>query len=279
MDQLPSHPSRIDSLQDLMDITLELDTSYLERQKEKGNLQENKLEASKSKSASSNQKKKKDFQKRDKPHSSLLNQDFRFMGSEKERIIEEGLCSYWGGKHSLESCFKRPQTSVPSHQASFPARQGLITFNSDHKDYFCPSKSFSIDLSSAKSCAALVDDSKKPSFLSSVHIPSVDSLQSLLTSRDEVFKDIQDVGKNNSVSSLHLFFGNMDLPPSSYHDPLEDLWDEEEESEEIETLMKVVPSAYHHDLDVFSKVKEDKLPLTMPVIIILSWRSLYLQLG
>ncbi|MBW0464452.1 hypothetical protein O181_004167 [Austropuccinia psidii MF-1] len=34
MDQLASHHSRIDSLQDLMDITLELDTRYHERQKE-----------------------------------------------------------------------------------------------------------------------------------------------------------------------------------------------------------------------------------------------------
>ncbi|MBW0530301.1 hypothetical protein O181_070016 [Austropuccinia psidii MF-1] len=52
----------------------------------------------------------------------------------------------------------------------------------------------------------------------------------------------------------------MDLPPSSYHDSLEELWDEEEEPEEIETVMKVVPSAYHQYLDVFSKVKAEKLP-------------------
>ncbi|MBW0506691.1 hypothetical protein O181_046406 [Austropuccinia psidii MF-1] len=35
LDQLTSHTSRIDSLQDLMDITLDLDTGYHERQKEK----------------------------------------------------------------------------------------------------------------------------------------------------------------------------------------------------------------------------------------------------
>ncbi|MBW0531367.1 hypothetical protein O181_071082 [Austropuccinia psidii MF-1] len=52
----------------------------------------------------------------------------------------------------------------------------------------------------------------------------------------------------------------MDLPPSSYHDSLEELGDEEEDPEEIETVMKVVPSAYHQYLDVFSKVKEEKLP-------------------
>ncbi|MBW0584785.1 hypothetical protein O181_124500 [Austropuccinia psidii MF-1] len=89
---------------------------------------------------------------------------------------------------------------------------------------------------------------------------SFNSHQSLLSSRDEVFKEIQDVGEDNSVSSLHLFFGNMDLPTSSYHDSLEKFWDEEEEPEEIETLMKVVPSVYHQYLDVFSKVKAEKRP-------------------
>ncbi|MBW0517662.1 hypothetical protein O181_057377, partial [Austropuccinia psidii MF-1] len=83
---------------------------------------------------------------------------------------------------------------------------------------------------------------------------------SLLLSRDEVFKDIQDVGEDSSAYSLHLFFGNLDLPPSSYHDSLEDLWDEEEEPEEVETVMKVVPSVYHQYLDLFSKVKAEKLP-------------------
>ncbi|MBW0546209.1 hypothetical protein O181_085924 [Austropuccinia psidii MF-1] len=52
----------------------------------------------------------------------------------------------------------------------------------------------------------------------------------------------------------------MDLPPSSYHDSLEELWDEEEEPEEVETMMKVGPSTYHQYLDVLSKVKAEKLP-------------------
>ncbi|MBW0495443.1 hypothetical protein O181_035158 [Austropuccinia psidii MF-1] len=79
-------------------------------------------------------------------------------------------------------------------------RQGLITFNADHKDYYDPSKSFSNDFSSAKSCAALVGDSRTPSFLSSVHITSFNSHHSLLSSRYEVFKEIQYVGGDNSVS-------------------------------------------------------------------------------
>ncbi|MBW0506122.1 hypothetical protein O181_045837 [Austropuccinia psidii MF-1] len=41
---------------------------------------------------------------------------------------------------------------------------------------------------------------------------------------------------------------------------LEELWDEEEEPEEVETMMKVVPSVYNHYLDVFSKVKSEKIP-------------------
>ncbi|MBW0555092.1 hypothetical protein O181_094807, partial [Austropuccinia psidii MF-1] len=121
---------------------------------------------------------------------------------------------------------------------SIDCRQGLIPFNANNSDFSDPSKSFCNDFSSSISCAAL----------------------SLPLSGDEVCKEIQDVGEDNSVSSLHLFLGNMDLPPSSYHDSLEKLWDEEEEPEEIETMMKVVPSVYHQYLDVFSKVKAEKLP-------------------
>ncbi|MBW0545607.1 hypothetical protein O181_085322 [Austropuccinia psidii MF-1] len=139
-------------------------------------------------------------------------------------------------------------------------RQGLITFNAYNKDYSDPSNSFHNDFSSAKSCAALVGSSRAPSFPSSVHIPSINSPQSLPLYGDEVFNKIQDVEEDNSVSSLHLFFGNKDLPPSSYHESLEELWDEEEEPEEIETVIKVVPSTYHQYLDVFSKVKAEKLP-------------------
>ncbi|MBW0487963.1 hypothetical protein O181_027678 [Austropuccinia psidii MF-1] len=86
-------------------------------------------------------------------------------------------------------------------------RQGPITFNADSKDYYDPSKSFSHDFSSSKSCAALVGDSRKPSFWSSVHIPSLNSHQSLLSSRDKFFKEIQDVGEDNPLSSLNLPLG------------------------------------------------------------------------
>ncbi|MBW0558569.1 hypothetical protein O181_098284 [Austropuccinia psidii MF-1] len=137
--------------------------------------------------------------------------------------------------------------------------KNLITFNADQKDCYDPSKSFINEFSSAKSFAALVGYCRTPSFPSSIHIPSLNSHQSLVYFRDEVFKEIQDVGDDNSVSSLNLFFWNMDLPPSSYQDSLEELWDKEVEPEEIKTMMRVVPSAYHEYLDVFSKVKAEKL--------------------
>ncbi|MBW0560521.1 hypothetical protein O181_100236 [Austropuccinia psidii MF-1] len=143
---------------------------------------------------------------------------------------------------------------------SIDSRQGLITFNADQKDYSDPYNSFCNDFSSAKSFAALVGDFRTPSFPSSFHIPSINSPQSIPLSGDEVFKEIQDVEEDNSVSLLHLFFENMDLPPSSYHDSLEELWDEEEEPEEVETMIKVFHSTYHQYLDVFSKVKAEKLP-------------------
>ncbi|MBW0568353.1 hypothetical protein O181_108068, partial [Austropuccinia psidii MF-1] len=52
----------------------------------------------------------------------------------------------------------------------------------------------------------------------------------------------------------------MDLPPLSFHPSLEEQWDEEEDPEEIETVLKVFPPAYHKYLDVFFKVKAEKLP-------------------
>ncbi|MBW0499463.1 hypothetical protein O181_039178 [Austropuccinia psidii MF-1] len=56
-------------------------------------------------------------------------------------------------------------------------RQGLITFNADHKDYYDPSKYLSNDFCFAKSCAVLVGNSRTPSLPSSVHISSLNSHQ------------------------------------------------------------------------------------------------------
>ncbi|MBW0519228.1 hypothetical protein O181_058943 [Austropuccinia psidii MF-1] len=128
LDQLASHPSNIDSLQDLVDITLEPDTRYHERQNDNNHDQEKKPGASMSNSShpqnssSSSHKKKMNFQKRDKPHSSLLKKDFKLMNYEKERRIKEGLCTYCGGKHSLESCFKRTQNKLTQYSGNFPSQ-------------------------------------------------------------------------------------------------------------------------------------------------------------
>ncbi|MBW0497891.1 hypothetical protein O181_037606 [Austropuccinia psidii MF-1] len=119
-----------------MDITLELDTRYHERKKEKGGHQEKMPPVSGSNSSRPPQdssskrphhkknKKGKQFQvSKDKPHSALLNKDNKLIGSEKERRIKEKLCTYCGGKHPVEKCFKRPQNK-PGPSSGFPSKQG-----------------------------------------------------------------------------------------------------------------------------------------------------------
>ncbi|MBW0582652.1 hypothetical protein O181_122367, partial [Austropuccinia psidii MF-1] len=98
LNQLDSNPSSIYSLQDSMDITLELDTR------------------------SSDKKKDLRGQRRNKPHSSLLNRDHRLMGSEKERRIKEGLRAYLGGRNSLEACVKNPQNQVTQPEGRFTSQ-------------------------------------------------------------------------------------------------------------------------------------------------------------
>ncbi|MBW0577391.1 hypothetical protein O181_117106 [Austropuccinia psidii MF-1] len=127
LDQLAYHPGMFDTLQELMDVTLELDPRYHERQKEKGGNQEKKPpvtgsnksrtpqnSSSKRPHQKKNKKGKKFQSSNDKPHASLLNKDNELIGSEKERRIKEGLCAYCGGKHPIENCFKRPQNKPGS---------------------------------------------------------------------------------------------------------------------------------------------------------------------
>ncbi|MBW0532768.1 hypothetical protein O181_072483 [Austropuccinia psidii MF-1] len=97
-----------------MDTTLETYTTYHERQEEKGSHQEKKPPVTRSNSSRPPQdsssrrphckenKKGKQFQaSKDEPHSALLNKDNKLIGSEKERRIKEGLCTYCGGKHPI----------------------------------------------------------------------------------------------------------------------------------------------------------------------------------
>ncbi|MBW0574939.1 hypothetical protein O181_114654 [Austropuccinia psidii MF-1] len=99
----------------------------------------------------------------------------------------------------------------------------LITYDSSHKDSSGIDYSASNALATALNSVALVGELKTPS------LPSC-------------------------------YLSDMDLPPLSFHASLEEQWDEEEEHQEIETVLKVVPPAYHQYLDVFSKVKSEKLP-------------------
>ncbi|MBW0532594.1 hypothetical protein O181_072309 [Austropuccinia psidii MF-1] len=116
LDQLASHPGTFDNLQELMDVTLELDTRYHERQKEKGGIQEKKPPAigsnqSRPPQNSSSKRPHQKKNKKGKPHAALLNKDNKLISSEKERRIEEGSCTYCGGKHPIEKFFKRPQNN------------------------------------------------------------------------------------------------------------------------------------------------------------------------
>ncbi|MBW0491573.1 hypothetical protein O181_031288 [Austropuccinia psidii MF-1] len=133
---LASYPGNFDTLQELMDITLELDTRYHERQKEKGSPQEKKppvtgsnpsrppQDSSSKRPHHKKNKKGKQFQaSKDKPHSALLNKEDKLIGFEKERRIKEGLFTYCGGKHLIEKCFKRPQNK-PGSSRGFPSKLG-----------------------------------------------------------------------------------------------------------------------------------------------------------
>ncbi|MBW0586153.1 hypothetical protein O181_125868 [Austropuccinia psidii MF-1] len=104
-----------------------VDTRYHERQKEKCGNQEKNLPVNgtnpskppqNSSSKRPHQKKNKKGRKfkasKDKPHAALLNKDNRLISSEKERRIEEGLCTSCGGKQPIEKCFKRPQNKPGS---------------------------------------------------------------------------------------------------------------------------------------------------------------------
>ncbi|MBW0482791.1 hypothetical protein O181_022506 [Austropuccinia psidii MF-1] len=121
-DQSDSKPGSFDSLQDLMDINLELATRYHERKTEKGTHQEKEPSADGSNSSRppqdssskkphyNNNTKEKNFQvSKHKPHASLLNRDKIFIDYEKEWRIKQGLCTYCGGKNPIETFSNRPQ--------------------------------------------------------------------------------------------------------------------------------------------------------------------------
>ncbi|MBW0512253.1 hypothetical protein O181_051968 [Austropuccinia psidii MF-1] len=103
-------------------------------------------------------------------------------------------------------------------------KNGLITYDSSHKESSGINSSASNALATAVNSVALVGELKTPSLSSSAHIPSIMPSQSLLKSRDEVFKEIKVVGEDVAISSLHLFKGDMDLPPLFFHGSLVEHW-------------------------------------------------------
>ncbi|MBW0480744.1 hypothetical protein O181_020459 [Austropuccinia psidii MF-1] len=111
-------------------------------------------------------------------------------------------------------------------------KNGLITYDSSHKDSSGIKYSTGNDLATSFNSVALVDKLERPSLPPFVYIPPIIPSQSLLPSRDEVLKEIKDAGKYVAISSLHLFQGDMDLPSLSFHASLEEQWDEEEETED-----------------------------------------------
>ncbi|MBW0480215.1 hypothetical protein O181_019930 [Austropuccinia psidii MF-1] len=136
LDTVASYPGNFDNLQELMEMTLELYTRYHERKKEKGSHQEKRppvtgsnftrppQDSSSKRPHHKKNKKGKQFQpSKDKPHSALLNRDYKLMGSEEERRIKEGWCTYCGGKNPIEKFFKRPQNK-PGSSRGFPSKQG-----------------------------------------------------------------------------------------------------------------------------------------------------------
>ncbi|MBW0533933.1 hypothetical protein O181_073648 [Austropuccinia psidii MF-1] len=239
-----------------MDITLELDTRYHERKKEKGSHKEKKPPISESNSSKPPQslssqkryhrknKKGKNFQvSKDKPHASLLNKDNKLIGSAKERRIKEGLCNYCGDSPKGEDLILG-YDFLYHFNPIIDWKNGLITYDSSHKDSSGITSSTSNDFATAFNSVTLVGELKTPS----------------LPSKDEVFKEITDFGEDVAISLLHLLQGDMELPPLYFYASLEEQWDEEEDPEEIETVLKVVPTSYHQYLDVLYNVKEEKLP-------------------
>ena len=122
LDQLAVHQSAIETLQELMKATLDYDTRYHERNKEKHSLhpassssyaKEKKFPPNSSSSYSKTFNKSNKTQKnppRSKTKSNYSSSNIAWDGTlkqkEKDRRLKEGLCTYCGEKHSLESCAK-----------------------------------------------------------------------------------------------------------------------------------------------------------------------------
>ncbi|MBW0493608.1 hypothetical protein O181_033323 [Austropuccinia psidii MF-1] len=120
----------------------------------------------------------------------------------------------------------------------------MITYDSNNKDssgIINPTINY---LGTSVSSSGLVGELKTPSLPSSVDITPITPSQSLISSKDEFCKEIEDV----SISPLYSFEGVIDLPYLSFHSSLEENLDEEEEPEELQSV-KAEKLPPHHSCD------------------------------
>ncbi|MBW0480682.1 hypothetical protein O181_020397 [Austropuccinia psidii MF-1] len=125
LDQLASHPGNFDTLQELMDITLELDTRYHERQKENGGNKKKKPPVSVSNPSrppqgSSSKRPHHRKNKKGKPHAAPLHKNNKSIGSEKKDnllIVVENI--------QLKNSSRDLRTSLDHQGTSLASREKL----------------------------------------------------------------------------------------------------------------------------------------------------------
>ncbi|MBW0522558.1 hypothetical protein O181_062273 [Austropuccinia psidii MF-1] len=117
-----------------MDITLELDTMYPQRNKGNCCNQENKPvvttsnsvrppQDSSSKMPHHKKNKRKNFQpSNDKPHASLFNKHKNFIYDEKERRLKGGLHTCCGGNYQLKNSSRGLKIGLGHQEASLASR-------------------------------------------------------------------------------------------------------------------------------------------------------------
>lgn len=121
LDQLAVHQAPLDSLQDLMSATLDYDTRFHERTKEKkfttstpstSTHVKEKMHSidhkkpTRSKNFKTSKPVFRDAKPSQKDIPSHLNTDWTLKNQEKERRVKGGLCTYCGEKHKIEDCRK-----------------------------------------------------------------------------------------------------------------------------------------------------------------------------
>ncbi|MBW0474863.1 hypothetical protein O181_014578 [Austropuccinia psidii MF-1] len=136
LDQLTSYTGSFDTIQELMEFTLKLDTRYHERQKKKGSHQEKNPPVSgsnfsrppqdSSSKSTHHMKNRKDNQfqvSNDKPHSALLNKEKKLIGCEKERRINKGYVLIVVERNQLKNSSRDLRASLGHQQASLESRE------------------------------------------------------------------------------------------------------------------------------------------------------------